>query len=236
MTVDSKRLPRLRLGSSGRAVTAAKMGINHWAAAKHNTTPFYGLFFVPLVKQFKKEMGNPDTSGVIGPRTWRDLMQFIPAAGRALLPQVPLVPNLGPIVAGGISVLDHDCTHATDGISLYPAFDDAFYQGALIIAPETLHVTASSSSRPGLAFYAQGESRIRYWFGHLDRTHYAGQTFTKGQLVGKVAPNHIGGGPHCHVGVNVELLWGKGKQLEHHTNYTHGAPTIRAQLIAHQSV
>jgi hypothetical protein len=40
----------------------------------------------------------------------------------------------------------------------------------------------------------------------------------------------VGGGPHVHVGVNVELLWGLGKQLAHHTNYTHGAPLIRDQL------
>lgn len=140
------------------------------------------------------------------------------------------VPDLGPVWAGGKSVLDHDLTHATSGIPLYPAFDDAFVEGREIIAPEEMEVTRTSSSRPGLAFYAEGDSRIQYWFGHLDRMHPAGRTFERGELVGKVAANAIGGGPHVHVGINVELLLGKGKELIHHTNYTHGAATVRAQL------
>jgi hypothetical protein len=144
----------------------------------------------------------------------------------------PAVPNLGPIMAGGISVLLHDLTHETDGIPLYPAFDDAFRLGARIVAPENLTVQRSSSSNPGQAFYAIGGSAIQFWFAHLDRTHLPGERFRKGQLVGRVAPNHVGGGPHCHVGINVEFLWGHGKQLIHHKNYTHGAPTVGAQLAA----
>jgi len=229
MTVDMKRLPTLRLGSTGKAVSIAKQGVNHWDARKHNTTPFYGPFFLPLVKQFQKANAIPAT-GVIGPATWADLMRHIPATSQALLPQRPVVPNLGPVISGGKSVLRHDLTHATGGIPLYPAFDDAFYRGALIIAPEDLLVTRPSSSRPGQAFYATGTSTIRYWFGHLDRTHAAGVRFHKGQTVGRVAPNYIGGGPHVHVGVNVELLWGKGRQLAHKTSYQHGAPTIGDQL------
>ncbi len=235
MTVDTARLPTLKVGSTGQAVTAAKIGVNHWNAKKSNTTPVFGIWFRALVKDFQTAH-NIAATGVIGPATWKVLLPHMSLAAKAKLPQKPVVPNLGPIVAGGQSVLDHDCTHETDGIDLYPAFDDAFGQGRSIIAPEALHVTRSSSSRPGLAFYATGASGIRYWFGHLDRTHYAGQTFTKGQLVGKTVANHIGGGPHCHVGVNVEQLWGKGKQLLHHTNYTHGAPTIRAQLEARANV
>lgn len=232
MTVDTKRLPTIRLGSTGKAVTAAKMGINVWNAKRGNTSPVYGPFFVPLVKQFKRATGNPDTSGVIGARTWADLLPFIPPAGKALLPQIPIVPALGPVVAGGQSVLDHDCTHATSGIPLYPAFDDAFQQGVSVIAPEALVVTRASSSNPGLAFYCDGASGVRYWFGHLDRTHQAGVKFAKGTSVGRVAVNTIGGGPHVHVGVNVEKLWGAGRELAHHKDYTHGAPTIRVQLKA----
>jgi len=142
----------------------------------------------------------------------------------------PKVPALGPIWHGGQSVLLHDLTHATAGIQLFPAFDDAYVQGREIIAPEPLTVYRSSSSHPGMAFYATGASKLRYWFGHLDRTHSPGRKFAKGEVVGRVAPNSIGGGPHCHVGINVELLLGAGKQLQHHTNYTHGAPTIGAQL------
>jgi hypothetical protein len=57
--------------------------------------------------------------------------------------------NLGPCFNGGKSVLQHDLTHATSGISLYPAFDDAFSQGTTIIAPEEITVTKASSSNPG---------------------------------------------------------------------------------------
>jgi hypothetical protein len=150
-------------------------------------------------------------------------------------PPKSTVPNLGPIVAGGQSILLHDLTHETDGIPLYPAFDDAFYVGAKIIAPEPLTVQRPSHSHPGEAFYAIGNSAIQYWFGHLDRTHLAGQRFYKGQLVGRVAPNHVGGGPHCHVGINVEFLWGHGKQLIHKKTYQHGCPTVGVQLAAHPS-
>ncbi len=143
----------------------------------------------------------------------------------------PPVPDLGPVWLGGKSVLLQDLTHATTGIPLYPAFDDAFNQGRVIVAPEpiTVHLK-DSSAHPGEAFYAIGKSKLRYWFGHLDRDHPLGTKFAKGDAVGRVAANTVGGGPHVHVGINVELLLGEGKQLIHHTNYTHGAPTVGAQL------
>lgn len=141
------------------------------------------------------------------------------------------VPDLGPVWHGGKSVLLHDLTHATSGIPLYPAFDDAFAQGIVIIAPEHMTVCKQpSSANPGEAFYACGQSKIDYWFGHLDRSHAVGTKFRKGDAIGKVVRNTIGGGPHVHVGVNVERLLGKGKQLVHHTDYTHGAPLIGVQL------
>jgi hypothetical protein len=239
MTVDTDRLPTLKLGSTGKAVTAAKIGVNHWNAKKANTTPVFGIWFQPLVKSFQTAHGISAT-GTIGPATWKALLPHLSLPAQLMLPQKPTIPNLGPITAGGQTLLDHDCTHATDGIPLYPAFDDAFTQGREIIAPEALTVTVNprtgasfSSSNPGEAFYAIGASRICYWFGHLDRNHPPGTKFAKGAVVGKVAPNTIGGGPHCHLGVNVENLWGSGKELVHHTNYTHGAPTIGAQLEAH---
>ena len=88
MTVDTKLLPTIRLGSTGKAVTAAKMGVNHWDAKKSNTTPVYGIYFRLLVKQFQKAHKIP-ASGVIGPATWKALLPHIPAAGKALLPQKP---------------------------------------------------------------------------------------------------------------------------------------------------
>lgn len=147
------------------------------------------------------------------------------------------VPDLGPVWVGGKSVLLQDLTHKTSGIPLFPAFDDAFNQGRVITAPETIEVIPNpvtgnpwSSANPGKAFYARGRSKIRYWFGHLDRNHPVGTKFAKGDALGRVAANNIGGGPHVHVGVNIELLLGMGEQLIHHTDYTHGAPLIGVQL------
>lgn len=143
---------------------------------------------------------------------------------------------LGPVFNGGASVLQHDCTHATSGIDLYPAFDDAFRVGTIIIAPEPIRITRASSSRPGDACYADGDSGLRYWFGHLFAAPPVGKSLAKGQTIGRVAPNDIGGGPHVHVGVNVELLWGVGRQLRHRTNYTHGAGLIGDQLAIHEAL
>jgi hypothetical protein len=158
---------------------------------------------------------------------WREAMERLERLRRDLTP----LPDLGPMWSGGKSILDHDLTHATAGIALYPAFDDAFNQGRVIIAPEPLVVIPpSTGSHPGRAFYARGRSRLKYWFGHLDRSQPIGTSFAKGAAIGRVAANNVGGGPHVHVGVNIEELAGDGRQLLHHTNYTHGAPTIGAQL------
>lgn len=159
---------------------------------------------------------------------WRAAFAYLDDVAKHLSP-----PAIGPIWAGGKSVLLHDLTHATSGIPLYPAFDDAFVAGTSIIAPEPLTVfKRRTSANPGKAFFARG-TVLDYWFGHLDRDHPLGTTFRKGQLIGKVAANATGGGPHVHCGVNVERLWGAGKQLEHRTDYRHGAPTVGVQLARH---
>lgn len=160
---------------------------------------------------------------------WARAMLALNKLEKDLIP-VP-VPPLGPLWAGGKSVLLHDLTHRTAGIPLYPAFDDAFNQGRVIIAPEAMTVIEPlTDSSPGLAFYCRGRSKLRYWFGHLDRRHPIGTVFSKGEAIGKVAANMIGGGPHVHCGINIELLVGEGKQLLHHTDYTHGAPLVGVQL------
>ena len=141
-----------------------------------------------------------------------------------------VVPNLGPVHSAGQSLLQQDLTHATGGIPLYPAFDDAFRTGCVIIAPEQITITKASSSNPGDACYAEGQSKLRYWFGHLAQAPAVGEKIAKGKRIGVTCLNNIGGGPHVHVGVNVEGYWSKGRQLQHHTNYTHGAPTIGVQL------
>lgn len=140
------------------------------------------------------------------------------------------VPALGPVYNGGPSVLQYDLTHETRGVDLYPAFDTAFSAGTGLIAPEPLTIGAQSGATPGEAFFAVGASLIDYWFGHLDRTQPTGRKFAKGDLLGRVVATSIGGGPHAHVGINVERLWGAGRQLDHHDNYTHGAPLIGDQL------
>lgn len=156
--------------------------------------------------------------------------QLLKDEKRGSEPPPDRVPDLGSVWHGGLSVLDHDLTHPTSGIALYPAFDDAFVPGREIIAPEAIEVTRASGSNPGDAFYAAGDSKIDYWFGHLVSAPAVGKRFSKGQTIGTVLDHDVGGGPHTHVGVNVERLLGSGKQLEHHTNYTHGAPTVGDQL------
>lgn len=234
-------LPTLELGSTGPAVEAAKIGVNHWrrrnGKTAGNTSRVFGVFFREWVKDFQKRNAILQ-SGVIGPATWLALLPYIPSIDKLLLLgyKPPSWENIGSVVASDVSVLDHDCTHATSGLPLYPAFDTAFGAGRKIVAPEDMEATKASHSTPGLAFYAIGESGLRYWFGHLDRTHLPGERFSKGQFVGLTIPTDVGGGPHCHVGVNVEALWGAGKELVHHTDYTHGAPIIRAQLYAHDEL
>lgn len=146
------------------------------------------------------------------------------------------VPHLGPVYNGGPSVLKYDLTHETDGVDLYPAFDTAFAAGTGIIAPEPIQIVEASSSHPGHAFYALGQSGIEYWVGHLDRDQPVGRAFDRADLLGRVIATNIGGGSHSHWGINVERLWGKGRQLAHHDDYTHGSPPIGDQLRAHVAV
>lgn len=254
---DASLLTRtLSLGSYGKDVDAAKRVVYRGLDSidggrrlkKHMEQPLkvrrtFGPFFRTDVNRLRGELAmlkngqfNKALLQAAATRGYPDALAislFNQYADEHKPPPPPAVPNLGPIYSGGKSVLDHDCTHETYGINLYPAFDDAFQQGRSVIAPEGMRVTSPSNSMPGLAFYATGDSKLQYWFGHLDRTHSAGTRFRKGDFVGRVAPNHVGGGPHCHVGVNVELLWGDGKQLLHRDDYRHGAPTIRVQLVSH---
>lgn len=145
-----------------------------------------------------------------------------------------MLPDIGPVRVGGVSVLEQDCTHITSGLG-WPAFDDCFGQGVRVIAPEPLTVIPNpatgalwTSSNPGDAFYARGDSGLIYWYGHLDRLHAVGTRFKKSALVGLTCENHIGGGPHCHVAIDARPVLGH--HLVSHSNYTHGAPKIGVQL------
>ena len=149
------------------------------------------------------------------------------------------VPSLGKLWSGGKPLLAQDLTHKTGGIPLYPALDDAFNKngGITILAPENITVRKGSSANPGDAFYAEGDSLIRYWFGHLVTAPAVGRRIKKGARVGVTLKHTVGGGPHVHVGVNVERLFGPGKQLLYGKtgtgpDYTHGSPTVGAQLAS----
>jgi hypothetical protein len=151
---------------------------------------------------------------------------------------IAVVPDLGAVFSAGQSVLFHDLTHRTSGLApdgtgkYWPAFDDAFRTGTVIVAPEKIEVYQASSSNPGDACYARGVSKLRWWFGHLVEAPSVGTVIPKGKRIGTVCKNSIGGGPHVHVALNVEEYWGKGRYLAHHTNYSHGATPIGKKLAA----
>lgn len=139
----------------------------------------------------------------------------------------PKVPALGPIVAGGTSVLLQDCTHITDGLG-WPAFDDGFKVGRAVIAPEDCIVDDNTSSaQGGNAFYITGNSGIRYWIGHIAEVPALHRRFKKGETMTHISADHPR--PHVHLGLDARKLL-HGHHLESHTNYTHGATPIGVQL------
>lgn len=163
---------------------------------------------------------------------WPNAMKKLERLEEDLLPDP--VPAFGPIRRGGKSLLTYQLTHNTDGIPLFPAFDENWGLGTISIAPEPLTVIAPyTSSNPGAAFYARGASKIEYWIGHLTRSPSIGTRFVKGQEIGRSVAQ--AGAEHTHWGVNVEALLGKGKQLKYGRNgngpdYTYGSPAIGVQL------
>lgn len=148
-------------------------------------------------------------------------------------PPPPGAPNLGPVIAGGRSILLEDLTHATGGLPGFPAFDAGFGRpGVAVIAPERLTVTKIGRARRrdgspnGRSVHATGASGLRYWFGHVEQPPAVGAELRKGARVALISANHEV--PHLHVGIDARALIGH--ELEHHTDYTHGGPTLGAQL------
>jgi hypothetical protein len=138
----------------------------------------------------------------------------------------PAVPNLGPIVYAGKSILLQDCTHITDGLG-WPAFDDGFKVGLAVVAPEPCVVDDNTSSaQGGDAFYVKGDSGIRYWVGHITTVPALNRRFRKGEKMTTISGDHPR--PHVHLGIDARALLGK--HLESHSNYTHGAALIGVQL------
>lgn len=150
------------------------------------------------------------------------------------------IPSLGKLYASGRSVLLEDLTHATSSIDFYPALDTAFRAGTNILAVEDLIVIEpDSGSNPGEAFYARGESKLKYWYGHLAHDAEPGRRFKKGDVVGTVLFQRRADGTvnsHLHWGINVEEFIGRRRiQLlygatGHGPNYTRGSATIGKQL------
>ena len=192
-----------------------------------------------LVKRCQDEAVLP-RSGVVGPKLMAALRRAdsFDAYGKQLLEQYAAghparaTPDLGPVTPGGVTVLAHDLTHATGGLDGYPAFDDAFSAGVLVIAPEPLKITAHGSTRRrdgqpnGRSVSATGDSGIRYWFGHIEQPEATGSRVAKGGRIAVVSGNHEE--PHLHLGIDARPL--TGFEFEHHTDYTHGAATVGAQL------
>ena len=194
-----------------------------------------------LVKQVRKHLENTTQGFEDFKKTgkgseWRAALEALDELAEDLeleKPASPKVPALGWVVKGGVSALTHDLTHATDGVDHMPAFDEGFgLPGLGVIAPESLTVTkigrfVRRDGKPnGRSVYATGESGIRWVFGHVEDVPEVGAKIRKRAQFCTISPNHEV--PHLHCGVDARAL--TGRDLEHHTNYTHGAPTVGAQL------
>lgn len=238
--------------SRGRDVVAVKRGLNKverdfFPRPAGGFDPAYNRKTVDAVKAFQRIEGIEPT-GHLGQATLDALWPYMDAYARLMYrtyspPRPPAkIPDLGPITPGDASLLDFDLTHPTGGLAGYPALDSPFGAGKPIIAPEPLVVWKASSARRrdgdpnGKAFYARGDT-FDYWIGHttdvpaisaLARATRGrlGPKIPKGARLTTVSANHEA--PHGHVGVNSDRLLGR--ELEHRTDYQHGAPTIREQL------
>jgi murein DD-endopeptidase MepM/ murein hydrolase activator NlpD len=174
---------------------------------------------------------------------WRAAMAMLDELDQDLKPDTPpkpKVPLLGPVQAGGPSLLKASLTHQTAGLPLYPAYDTAWVAGSLVISPENGEVTRHSGGEStGYSVYVTGESGLRYYLTHLnpEQRRPIGPV-QKGQKLGVVGSAKRFPGArvaHCHFGVNAEQMLGAGKQLKYGKygrgpDYTQGAPTIGAQL------
>lgn len=174
-------------------------------------------------------------------KRWKEAMRLIDHVEHELA--LPKVPQLGPVVEHGKSILLESPTHDTDGLynspnvpgghnkSHYPAFDFGWQAGLNVYAPEDIEVTGQSSAMGADAFYADGESGLRYWFGHITSSPFTGKDIHKGDFVSKIAA--IPGSDHGHLGIDArrligkDLIWGRNGNGP---DYTFGAPTIGQQL------
>jgi hypothetical protein len=206
----------------------------------------FGMALKEAVKVVIQPAEGIQATGSIGQATfdviWEYLDDYRRQQYRRWTPPTPAppptpIPQLGPLYVGGASALANDLTHRTDGLegvegSVWPAYDDGWIIGRTILAVENIEVYEQSSSLGGDAFFAKGESKLRYWHGHLaSPVPWTGKTFRRGEPVGRIASMARA---HTHLGINAVPLIGH--DLAHHTDYTHGAPTVGAQLAERLSL
>lgn len=155
---------------------------------------------------------------------WREIMAMLAELDVDLRPEPkpqPQVPMLGPVYPGGPSLLKVSLTHKTSGLDFYPAVDTAWTAGQKVIAPEDGKVTRHSGGESGgYSVYIEGRSGLRYYFTHLNPQRRPLGPVRKGDFVGTVgSPRRFPAQriAHAHVGVNIEQLVGKGRQLKYGT-------------------
>lgn len=236
------RLRRSLRGSErGADVRMVQRALNRWTAGV--PIPVSGVYDQTTsdrVLAFQAAEGIMPASGDFGQRTLDVLWPYFDGYGRwryrlfrppKSTPPTRQIPDLGPVVVGGRPVLEHDLTHETDGLPGYPAFDDGFRAGAVVVAPEPMTVTRIGwarrrDGRPnGRSVHARGEA-IDWWFGHVDDPAPVGARLGRGERLATVSGNHEV--PHVHVGISTERLLGF--ELAHRRDYQHGAPTVGEQL------
>jgi len=137
----------------------------------------------------------------------------------------PQVPDLGPLTAGGLSLLNLRLTHQTDGIAHYPALDAGWVVGLDTLAVESMVVTRASSANVADACFTRGASGIEYWYGHLVVCPPVGTKLAMGAKIGDIAPHP--NGAHVHLGVDARAIT-KGRDLVY--GYGPAVPTVGEQL------
>jgi hypothetical protein len=227
----------------GKDVQIAKFAVGRYETnllpvpAGGYTKNFGPGLYEALHKVIQPKEGIP-ASGDIGQATWDVLWPLLDDYHRwqyrvwklPVIPKPNPVPALGALYTGGSSVLYHQLTHNTDGIPNYPAYDDGWVYGRTVLAVEDLVVTQASSANPGDAFYAQGRSKLKYWYGHLIVAPSVGTSFKKGTSVGRIDFQRA---PHIHLGIDARPLVGHSLLYGRNGNgpdYSYGSPTVGAQL------
>lgn len=231
--------------TSGKDVQIMKWGVHRYETGtlprpETGFTDDFGLALKEAIKRVIQPREGIDATGAIGQATFDVLWQHLDEYRRQQYrrwsppppkPTMPAIPQLGQLYSGGSSPMAHDLTHRTGGLagvrgSVWPAYDDGWIIGRVILAVDDLTVFDQSSSAGGDAFFARGASGLEFWYGHLASPVPAtGRQFERGEPVGRIASMARA---HVHLAINAVPLIGH--DLAHRTDYSHGAPLVGAQL------